>query len=82
MLDDDIVQLIRCNGCLFYLSRILILIGVLVECKANNDAAGIANMVSDVVFCCVGGYMTAQVNHEMNIRDKGSSSKQYCMQSY
>lgn len=71
-LDDDDVQLIRCSNCLFYFSFCLSCVSMLTDCEGDDALAGIVNTISDVVFCCVSGCMTAQVNHEMKIRDDGS----------
>jgi hypothetical protein len=75
-LDDDDVRLIRCSNCLFYFSVCLNCISMCTECEADDALANIVDMVSDIVFCCVGGCMTAQMHHEMKLRDTTSPMRQ------
>mmetsp|Transcript_6019 Transcript_6019/g.8525 ORF Transcript_6019/g.8525 Transcript_6019/m.8525 type:complete len:216 (-) Transcript_6019:45-692(-) len=68
-LDEDDVRLIRCSNCLFFFSICLSVVSCLTECEGDDALASVVNTVSDVVFCCVSGCMTAQVNHEINLRE-------------
>lgn len=79
-LDEDDVRLIRCSNCLFYFSFILSCVSMMTDCEGDDALASIVNCISDVVFCCVSGCMTAQVNHEMKLRSDGSAPQQYLMQ--
>ncbi|KAL7560033.1 hypothetical protein ACA910_013524 [Epithemia clementina (nom. ined.)] len=63
-LDRDDVRLIRCNNCLQITAMVpLCLDNDLVDCTVR--------CLADTVFCCVSGCMTAQCNHEINLRDAG-----------
>jgi len=75
-LDDDDVRLIRCSNCLFYFSVCLSCISPFTDCEGDDTLAGIVNIVSDVVFCCVGGCMTAQVNREMKLKGPNPPHRQ------
>ena len=75
-LDDDDVRLIRCSNCLFYFLVCMTYISAVTNCEGDDALANAVNAVSDVVFCCVGGCMTAQVHRKMKIRDTSSPSRQ------
>ena len=75
-LDEDDVRLIRCSNCLFHLSFCLSCISMFTECETDDALARIVNLISDVVFCCTSGCMTAQMHHEMKIRENSSPSTQ------
>ncbi len=68
-LDDDDVRLIRCSNCLFFLSVCLNCIASITECEADDQVAAIVDLISDIVFLSVSGCMSAQMHHEMKIRD-------------
>ncbi|CAB9497074.1 Inherit from euNOG: PLAC8 family [Seminavis robusta] len=72
-LDEDDVRLIRCNNCLFVLSCILNCIAPLTDCEGDDVLAHIVNVISDITFCCVSGCMTAQVHHEIKLREQHSA---------
>mmetsp|Transcript_20812 Transcript_20812/g.26271 ORF Transcript_20812/g.26271 Transcript_20812/m.26271 type:complete len:216 (+) Transcript_20812:95-742(+) len=71
-LDEDDVRLIRCSNFLFYLSVCLNCISALTPCEGDDIVANVVDTVADVVFCCVGGCLTAQVHHEMKMRENSS----------
>ena len=75
-LDEDDVRLIRCSNCLFYFSCLLSCVAAFTDCEGDDALARIVDTVSDVVFCCVSGCMTAQVHHEMKLRESSSASPQ------
>jgi len=75
-LDEDDVRLIRCSNCLFYFSFILSCIARCTECEGDDVLANIVDCISDVVFLSVSGCMTAQVHHEMKLRDTPSPMRQ------
>lgn len=68
-LDEDDIRLIRCNNCLFFFSACLTCVAMFTECEGDDAAASIVNCISDVVFCCTAGCMTAQTNHEIKLRE-------------
>jgi hypothetical protein len=72
-LDEDDVRLIRCSNCLQILACCCTCICWLTECEGGDALSLIVNIVSDVVFCCVGGCMTAQVHHEIKVREQMSA---------
>jgi hypothetical protein len=72
-LDQDDVRLIRCSNCLMIFSVCLSCVARCTECEGDDALAHIVNIVSDVVFCCVSGCMTAQVNREIRLREKSNS---------
>jgi len=78
-LDEDDVRLIRCSNCLFYLSCLLSCVAMMTPCEGDDAVAGCVNVISDVVFCCVSGCMTAQVNHEMEVRGEEASPQRVSM---
>ena len=71
-LDEDDVRLIRCSNCLFYFSFILSCIAMCTDCEGDDALASVVNCISDCVFVSVAGCMTAQVNHEMKLRETSS----------
>jgi len=73
-LDDDDVRLIRCSNMLWYLSICLRCISSFTDCEGDDIAAGIVDLASDILFCCVAGCMTAQVNHEIKLKEKSAPS--------
>jgi hypothetical protein len=75
-LDEDDVRLIRCSNCLFYFSFILSCISMCTECEGDDTLASIVNCISEVVFCSVSGCMTAQVHHEMKMKETSSPMRQ------
>ena len=78
-LDEDDVRLIRCSNCLFYFSFILSCIAMCTECEGDDYFAAIVDCISDGVFLSVAGCMTAQVNHEIGLRDNASSPEKQAM---
>eukprot|EP00527_Entomoneis_sp_CCMP2396_P006044 CAMPEP_0198143066 /NCGR_PEP_ID=MMETSP1443-20131203/5680_1 /TAXON_ID=186043 /ORGANISM="Entomoneis sp., Strain CCMP2396" /LENGTH=162 /DNA_ID=CAMNT_0043806205 /DNA_START=232 /DNA_END=720 /DNA_ORIENTATION=- len=78
-LDEDDVRLIRCSNCLFYFSCLLSCVASMTECEGDDALARVVDIVSDVTFCCVSGCMTAQVHHEMNLRDSSAYPKRELM---
>ena len=75
-LDDDDVRLIRCSNFLFYFSSCLHFLTFITECDGDKLLAYVVDMISDIVFCCVSGCMSAQVHHEMKIRESSSPTTQ------
>jgi hypothetical protein len=75
-LDEDDVRLIRCNNCLFFFSFFLNCIAACTDCEADDALANIVDIISDVVFCCTSGCMTAQMHHEMKVRETSSPMRQ------
>mmetsp|Transcript_5650 Transcript_5650/g.8203 ORF Transcript_5650/g.8203 Transcript_5650/m.8203 type:complete len:216 (+) Transcript_5650:86-733(+) len=72
-LDEDDVRLIRFNNCLFCCAICLSCISQMTDCEADDTLAAVVNMIADIVFCCTSGCMTAQMHHEMKVRDQNSS---------
>lgn len=72
-LDEDDVRLIRCSNCLQVLSCLCFCVSMLTPCEGDDQLAAIVDLVADVVFCCVSGCMTAQVYHEIGLREKMSA---------
>ena len=68
-LDRDDVRLIRCNNCLFMFACLVTCLGICFDWEGEEACVQIVNCVSDVVFCCVSGCMTAQTHHEIEIRE-------------
>ncbi len=75
-LDEDDVRLIRCSNCLFFLSVCLNCIARITDCEADDQVAAIVDLISDIVFLSVSGCMSAQMHHEMKIRDTTSPTRQ------
>ena len=75
-LDEDDVRLIRCNNCLQIFAICLTCISICTPCEADDLAASIVNIIADVVFCSVGGCMTAQTYHEIKKREAMSAPVQ------
>eukprot|EP01083_Nonionella_stella_P076062 207066_1 len=73
-LDEDDIRLIRCNNCLFFFSACFSCIAMMTECEGDDAAAGIVNCISDIVFLCTSGCMTAQMHHEMKNREHSAPS--------
>ena len=76
-LDEDDVRLIRCSNGLFYCSVCLYIVALITDCEADDAVANVVDLISDIVFCCVGGCMTAQVHHEMKMRENSSPLRQF-----
>ena len=72
-LDESDVRLIRCNNCLFCLATICSCIAMFTNNEDIDAASSIINCISDVVFCCTSGCMTAQVNREMKLKKRGTT---------
>lgn len=72
-LDEDDVRLIRLNNCLFWAACCLRIVASFTDCEGDDAVAAVVDIISDVVFCCTSGCMTAQVHHEMKIRDQSSA---------
>lgn len=81
-LDEDDVRLIRCTNCLQIFAICLTCVARCTDCEGDDAAAGIVNAIADVVFCCVAGCMTAQANHEMDVRDKMGAPQRMKMDRY
>lgn len=79
-LDEDDVRLIRCNNCLQIFACCLYCVAICTDCEADDAAARCVGCIADVVFCCVSGCMTAQVNHEIKIREGMTSPKTQSME--
>jgi hypothetical protein len=81
-LDEDDVRLIRCSNCLFFLSCLLNCIAPLTECEGDDILVPAVNAVSNLVFCCVSGCMTAQVYHEIKTREAYGAPVRQAMERY
>ena len=46
------------------------------DCEGDDIVASVVDCISDVVFCCVSGCMTAQVHHEMKLKEASSPTGQ------
>ena len=68
-LDKDDVRLIRCSNCLQWFACIVGCIGMCIDWDGEAACRTIVNCVADVTFCCVSGCMTAQVHHEIKLRE-------------
>lgn len=79
-MDEDDVRLIRCSNCLFLFSCVLNIVACMTDCEGDDALASVVNTVADVVFCCVSGCMSAQVNHEIKVRERDGSPENYRMQ--
>ncbi len=71
-LDEDDVRLIRCNNCLQILACCLSLVACFFPCQADEEIAHIVGCLADLMFCCVSGCMTAQLDHEIQFRERSS----------
>ena len=78
-LDDDDVRLIRLNNCLFWAACCLHIVSRMTDCEGDDVVAAVVDLISDIVFCCTSGCMTAQVHHEMKERDLSSSPQRQAM---
>jgi hypothetical protein len=78
-LDEDDVRLIRCSNCLFFLSIFISCIAMCTDCEGDDAVASVVNCISDGVFLSVAGCMTAQVNHEMALRNNVASPENQTM---
>uniref|UniRef100_A0A6U3WGL3 Uncharacterized protein n=1 Tax=Ditylum brightwellii TaxID=49249 RepID=A0A6U3WGL3_9STRA len=67
-LDEDDVRLIRCNNCLQILALCASCLNICIDFEGDDLVVGIINAIADIVFFCVSGCMTAQVNREINKR--------------
>ena len=68
-LDADDIRLIRLNNLLQCCACICSCIACLTDNEAIDQAANIVEWLADAVFCCTAGCMTAQVYHEINLRE-------------
>lgn len=73
-LDEDDIRLIRCNNCLQCFSVILSCVASCTDCEADDAVAKVVDLIADIMFCCVSGCMTAQVNREINLREMNMPS--------
>uniref|UniRef100_A0A7S0GHA6 Uncharacterized protein n=1 Tax=Proboscia inermis TaxID=420281 RepID=A0A7S0GHA6_9STRA len=66
-------RIIRFNNCL----QCAVCVARIVDCIINNDTTeyieNVLECIASIVFCSVSGCMTAQVDHEVNLRDKAKS---------
>jgi len=69
-LDDDDVRLIRCNNCLQMAACLASCLNICIDFEGDDACVAILDLIADVVFCVTSGCMTAQVYHEINLRDK------------
>jgi hypothetical protein len=81
-LDEDDVRLIRCSNCMQICSCIFSLVACFTPCEGDDMAARIFDLVADIVFCCVSGCMTAQVYHEISLREKSVAPIGHQMNRY
>mmetsp|Transcript_2672 Transcript_2672/g.3573 ORF Transcript_2672/g.3573 Transcript_2672/m.3573 type:complete len:217 (-) Transcript_2672:261-911(-) len=78
-LDKDDVRLIRCTNCLQILACCCHLAACLTENEDVDFAARVTGCLADAVFCSVAGCMTAQVNHEIHMRQREAPQQQQPM---
>jgi len=71
-LDDDDIRLIRFNNCLQLLACVASCLNICIDCEGDDACVAILDCIADVVFCMTSGCMTAQVYHEINLREKQS----------
>lgn len=81
-LDEDDVRIIRCSNCLQIFAFCLTCVARCTDCEGDDAVAHCVNILADVVFCCVSGCMTAQVHHEIKLREKASSPQRERMDRY
>jgi len=81
-LDEDDYRVIQCNNCIQCFREIFNLISCLVDFEGEEEISCAVNTVADVVFCCISGCMTAQVYHEIKIRESGSAPTSETIERY
>jgi len=72
-LDEDDVRLIRCNNCLFTFTMIANILSCFCDWEGEEACISAINCISETVFCCTSGCMTAQVHREIKLREKGDA---------
>lgn len=87
-LDDDDVRLIRFNNCLqcfVAVANCAVCIFSLVSgddsCR-DNEAMDALNCFADTVFCCISSCMSAQVHHEIKVREGQTAPVKQIMERY
>jgi len=76
-LDKDDIRIIRCNNCIQAISCFANVLDMCVDDEEGSTfdvVVTIINLIADISFCCVSGCMTAQVNHEIDMREKSLPS--------
>mmetsp|Transcript_19437 Transcript_19437/g.35308 ORF Transcript_19437/g.35308 Transcript_19437/m.35308 type:complete len:217 (-) Transcript_19437:178-828(-) len=71
-LDKDDIRLLRCSNCLQVLACAASLLNICIDFDGDDMVVCIINAVADITFCCVQGCMSAQVFHEIELRDKAA----------
>jgi len=74
-LDDDDVRLIRCNNCLQLLACFASCLNICIDCEGDDQCVMILDTIADIVFCCTSACMTAQVYHEIKLREQSAPQK-------
>ena len=68
-LDDDDIRLIRLNNCLQMLACVAKLLNICIDFEGDDACVAILDCIAETVFCCTSGCMTAQVYHEIELRE-------------
>jgi len=78
-LDDDDVRLIRLNNCLQLLACLASCLNICIDFEGDDCCVAVLDCIADVVFCVTSGCMTAQVYHEIELREKGGAPSAQAM---
>lgn len=74
---DCCIQILTCIISIFYFGRFLLehtrySLNICIDFDGDDMVVCIINAVADITFCCVQGCMSAQVFHEIELRDKAA----------
>lgn len=79
-LDDDDIRLIRLNNCLQMLACAATVLNMFMDWEGDDQCVQIINCIANGVFCCTSGCMTAQVYHEIKLRENPEAPKSEVME--
>lgn len=81
-LDADDIRMIRCNNCLQIFSCVFTIFAYCTECQCDDQAARMIDCIADAFFCAMSGCMTAQVYHEIKLRERMTAPKRERMDRF
>lgn len=79
-LDSDDIKLIRLNNCIQMIALVANLASMCFDWEGEDACIQVINCIANGVFCCTSGCMTAQVYHEINLRENPEAPESEVME--
>lgn len=79
-LDADDIKLIRLNNCIQMIALVANVVSMFADWDGEEQCIQCINLIANAVFCSTAGCMTAQVYHEINLRENPEAPESEVME--